>query len=241
MKTILSSIAILCVGFCAQAQLSLTRHNGTPITPGQVAVITTIAYPDAELDFYVHNNGTAPANVRINCMQLINADGLAFELCFANECLSYVEEGTNYPINSPYLTLAPGAHSGNDGHFLNTAIGTAPYPKDYVFRAYEVGNVNNYVDITYRFDPTLSTQQVNQLKDTGILLASTLVKDDIQLEVVKNSTHIQIIDLQGKVVFESTLAYGKHNITTQNWASGMYVLQLVDDYQNKSSLKIIKE
>ncbi|MFM2230354.1 MAG: hypothetical protein RL607_1612 [Bacteroidota bacterium] len=223
-----------------QAQIAVTRHNNTPISNGQVIAFNTIDYPQAELDFYVKNLSTSSVNVRINCMTLTNNDGSGFELCFANECLSFVEEGNNYPVNLPYLTLAPGGQSGNDGHFLNTLAGTAPYPKDYAFRFFQAGNpTGNTVDVTYRYDPALSTEDIQQLQESGVLIKATTITNELTLDVLKAST-VEVFDFHGKLVAKQDLPYGIQTLDTTSWNAGVYILQFTDAYGKRASKKIIK-
>ncbi|MEN9336396.1 MAG: hypothetical protein RLZZ500_1383 [Bacteroidota bacterium] len=223
-----------------QAQIAVTRHDNTPISNGQVIAFNTIDYPQAELDFYVKNLSTSSVNVRINCMTLTNNDGAGFELCFANECLSFVEEGNNYPVNLPYLTLAPGGQSGNDGHFLNTLAGAAPFPKDYTFRFFQAGNpTGNTVDVTYRYDPALSTEDIQQLQESGVLIKATTITNELTLDVLKTST-IEVFDFNGKLVAKQDLPYGIQTLDTTSWNTGVYILQFTDAYGNRASKKIIK-
>lgn len=234
---LLTSVLVSALGF---SQIALKKHNGTPIASGQVIAFNTVVAPAAELDFNVVNTSTTTStNVRINCTSLVNNDGSGFELCFANECLASVEEGSNYPVNLSYLTLAPGEQSGDDGHFLNTPFAslTAPFPKDYSFRFFQVGG-GNFIDVTYRYDPNLSTDDINQLQTSGVIIKSTTVKDELVLDVLKN-TSLSIFDLNGKVVYSTELNYGIQTINVSNLMSGLYVVSFEND-MGTSTKKIIK-
>lgn len=233
-------LGLLSLSSLTQAQIAVTRHNYTPIVNGQVLAFNTVDYPQAELDFYVKNLSATSVNVRINCMALTNNDGTGFELCFANECLSNVEEGANYPVNLPFLTLPAGGQSGNDGHFLNTLVGAAPYPKDYAFRFFQAGNPSgNTVDVTYRYDPNLSTNDIQQLQETGVLIKATTITSELTLDVLKASK-IEIFDMNGKLIDQRDLPYGLHSIPTSQWNAGVFIIQFTDTYGNRSSKKIIK-
>ena len=37
------------------AQITLTRHSGTPIVNGQIIAFNSVVLPAAEMDFYVRN------------------------------------------------------------------------------------------------------------------------------------------------------------------------------------------
>lgn len=233
---LLSTILVSSFGF---SQIAVTRHSGTPITDGQVVAFNTISFPTAEMDFYVTNtSATATASVKINCLSLVNNDGTGFELCFGNECLSAVEEGESYPT-AP-VVLAPGGVNGNFDHFLNTNAGSGTFPKDYVFRFYQVGNpTGNTVTMTYRYDPTLTVNEINELQTSGVILKSTFVENQLDLDVLKE-TNLSIFDLNGKVINSTVLKYGVQSLDVSNLSSGVYILNFTSNEGITSNKKFIK-
>jgi hypothetical protein len=238
MKKILLLLTILvsCFGF---SQIAVTRHSGTPITDGQVVAYNTISFPAAEMDFFVRNTSTtATTSVKINCLSLINNDGAGFELCFGNECLPSVEEGESYPT-AP-VVLAPGGVNGNFDHFLNTNAGSGTFPKDYVFRFYQVGNpTGNTVTMTYRYDPSLTVNEINELQTSGVILKSTFVENQIDLDVLKE-TNLSIFDLNGKVINSTMLKYGVQTLDVSNLSSGVYISNFTSNEGITSNKKFIK-
>ncbi len=239
---LLTSVLISAFGF---SQIALTRHDGTPVSNGQVLAFNSNSGTAAEFDFYVKNTSTtASVNVKINCMSLVNTDGFGFELCFGNECLPDVEEGMTYPINTPYVTLPPLGQSGNDGHFLNTPVAsnTAPFPKDYVFRFFQSGNPSgsNTIDVTYRYDPNLSNEEISQLQSSGVIVKSTVVENELVLDVLKGDSMV-IYDLNGKAVLTSKLNYGIQNISVSDLSSGVYIINFISSEGNTSTKKFIKK
>ncbi len=243
MKRILLTASVLFSVF-GFSQIALTRHNGTPVNSGQVVAFNTNSGLAAEFDFYVKNlSATAPVNVKINCTSLVNTDGLGFELCFGNECLPDVEEGMTYPINFPHVTIPPLGQTGNDGHFLNTpfAANTAPFPKDYSFRFFQAGNPSgNTIDVTYRFDPNLSADEIDQLQTSGVIIKSTIVENELVLDVLKGD-RIALFDMNGKQVFSGKLNYGIQTIDLSDLNSGVYVVSFTSVEGNTTTKKIIKK
>jgi hypothetical protein len=235
--TFLSTLFLSTLGF---AQISLFKHDMSPIVNGQVVAFNTATYPASELDFYIKNNSTSTVNVKVNCMSLINNDGTGFELCFGPECLSSVEEGTSYPSSA--VTLAPNGMNGNFDHFLNTNAGSGVFPKDYVFRFYQVGNpTGNTIDFTYRYDPNLTTEQIEQLQTSGVVVKSTVVENSLEFDVLK-STNFEIFDLNGKLVMNTTkLEYGLQSIDISNLSSGVYVINFTSNEGNTSKKKFCKK
>lgn len=240
--TVLSTLLFSVLAF---SQITLTRHNLTPIVDGQVIAFNTIAYPAAELGFYVKNVGTSQTRVKIVCTSLVNNDGTGFELCFGPQCLSYVEEGEVYPT-APYgfVTLNAGQQLDPSYHFLNTVTGTAPYPKDYTFKVYQVNTsgaeISNSIILTYRFDPTLSVDAINQLQESGVVIKSTIIDNVIELDVMKDSK-MELFNLDGKVVLSKTLSFGYQSVDTSNLSSGVYVVNFTDSYGNTSVKKVVKK
>ncbi len=233
MKKILL-LALFTFSFQGFSQISLSRHSGAPINDGQVVAFNTHVFPASEMDFYVRNNSTTTStNVKIRCEQLVNNDGTGFELCFGTECLSYVEEGEAYP--SIAVTLAPNGQNGNFDHFLNTNPGSGTFPKDYVFRFYQIGaggvEIGNSITMTYRYDPSLSNDEVNQLQTNGVIVKSTVVENNLELDVLKSST-MEIYDLSGKMVNNTKLVYGVQSIDVSNLATGAYIIKFKNTQEN---------
>jgi Secretion system C-terminal sorting domain len=239
MKKILLLSAILVSSF-GVSQIAVSRHSGAQIADGQVVAFNTIAFPAAEMDFYVTNTSTtATASVKINCLSLVNNDGTGFELCFGNECLSAVEEGESYPT-AP-VVLAPGGVNGNFDHFLNTNAGSGVFPKDYVFRFYQVGNPNgNTVTLTYRYDPSLTVNEIDELQTSGVILKSTFVDNQLDLDVLKE-TNLAIFDLNGKVISSTSLKYGIQSIDVSDLSSGVYILNFTSNEGVITNKKFIKK
>lgn len=224
------------------SQIALSRHNGSPIVDGQVVAFNTIAFPAAEMDFYVTNlSSTTSTNVKIACESLVNNDGTGFELCFGNECLSYVESGEIYP--SIPVILAPNGRNGEFDHLLNTSAGSGSLPKDYVFRFFQVdgsgAEFSNSITMTYRYDSTLSVDDINQLETSGVIVKSTLVNNELSLDVLKPS-QMTLYDIAGKLVYNARLEYGVQSIDVSNLSSGVFILKFTSDEGRVSTKKIIK-
>ena len=242
-KTLL--IAFTFLNFISYSQsISLSRLDGTPINSNQVIAFNTATYPASEMGFYVRNlSATASANVKIVCESLVNNDGTGFELCYGAECLSAVQEGDVFPTTGSVI-LPPNGVNGNFDHFLNTNTGSGIFPKDHVFRFYQVnatGNeIGNSITMTYRYDPSLSVDEIDQLQTSGVIVKSTLIDSQLELDVLK-STNMIIFDLNGKALYASNLNYGVQNIDISNFSSGTYIVSFTSSDGNSSTKKIIKK
>lgn len=238
-------VAFTFLNFISYSQsISLSRHDGTPITTNQVIAFNTAVFPASEMDFYVRNlSATASANVKIVCESLVNNDGTGFELCYGSECLSAVQEGDVFPTTGNVI-LPPNGVNGNFDHLLNTNSGSGIFPKDHVFRFYQVnstGNeIGNSITMTYRYDPTLSVDEINQLQTSGVIIKSTLIDTQLELDVLK-STNMTIYDLNGKAMYSSKLNYGLEAIDVSNLSSGTYIVSFTNSDGITSTKKIIKK
>src|SRR5687768_10256725 len=106
----------------SNAQVTVTKTNGTPIANGQVFTFNSLEYENAYFGFLVHNNTASSVDVRILCESITNATGAGMELCFGNVCLASVSTGNAYP--STAVTIAPGGTNSEFDHFLNSNAGT---------------------------------------------------------------------------------------------------------------------
>lgn len=244
MKKIITLLALLTLQF-GFSQITLSRLNFTPIPSGSVIANNQTGYPQAEVGFKVRNTGSTTTNVWVKCEDLINNNGTNFQLCFGEECLPEVAEGITYP--SVGVTLAPNGSNGNFDHFLNDNTGSGVYPLDFVFRFYQTNQatqggaeVGNSITVTYRYDPNLTVDEVNQLEASGVIVKSTLIENELVLDVLK-STSMSVYDLNGKVVYTAELDYGIQTFDFSNISSGVYVINFTNAEGNSSTKKIIKK
>jgi len=244
MKKILI-LGMLLVSQLGISQIALTT-SGQPLTNGAVIAKSQLGYPAAEALFRVRNNGATTTNVWIKCEDLVNNSGNNFQLCFGIECLPEVAEGIIYPTTGS-VTLAPNASNGNFDHFLNDNAGNGTYPVDFVFRFFQTNQttpggpeVGNSITVTYRYDPNLTIDEVNQLEASGVIVKSTVIENELVLDVLK-STSMAVYDLNGKVVYNAELAYGVQTIDFSTIASGLYVINFTNAQGNSSTKKVIKK
>jgi Secretion system C-terminal sorting domain len=241
MKKIFLVFAILLVN-SIQAQMTVTKHDGTPILDGQTLTFISTNFAESELAFYVHNNTSSNMITRISCENMTNSDGSGMELCYGNVCLPSVTIGESYP-SSPF-TIAPNSVSGNFDHFLNTNNGDGiHYPMDYTFRFYQLdtsGNeVGNSITFTYRFQPVLASNSFNQLENMGVKIKSTLISNQLEFD---NTTDVamEMYDLSGKLVRNSKFISGNQSVDVSNLSSGSYILNFIDNKGSRASKQLIK-
>jgi len=244
MKKILI-LALFISQFSFAQEITMTRpSDGSPIVNGTV-LASSVSGDASEIKFKVKNTGTITTNVWARCQSLINNDGSNFQFCFGQECIGEVSQGGVYP--SVALTLAPNAANGNFDHFLNNNTGSEAFPMDFVFNFFQTNQatqggaeVGNSITVTYRFDPNLSIDDVNQLQNSGVIIKSTIVDNELTLDVLKASV-MSIYDLNGKIVVNSNLDYGIQSIDVSNLSSGIYLVNFTNSEGKSSNKKIVKK
>ncbi|MFZ4670501.1 MAG: T9SS type A sorting domain-containing protein [Flavobacterium sp.] len=244
MKKILI-LAFFISQFSFAQEITMTRpSDGSPIVNGTV-LASNVSGEASEIKFKVKNTGTTTTNVWARCQSLINNDGSNFQFCFGQDCFAEVSQGGVYP--SVALTLAPNAANGNFDHFLNNNTGSETFTMDFVFKFFQTNQatqggaeVGNSITVTYRFDPNLSIDDVNQLQNTGVIIKSTIVNNELTLDVLKASV-MSIYDLNGKIVVNSNLDYGIQSIDVSNLSSGIYLVNFTNSEGKSSNKKIVKK
>jgi hypothetical protein len=233
-------LVVLFTGISLQAQIAVTKHDGTPITDNQILTYNSTDYNLSALEFYVRNNGSSSTRVLIECVSLTNTDGTGFELCFGNQCLSAVSAANSYP-DTP-VTLAPNATNGNFDHFYNSNPGNGQI-MDFVFRFYQVdlgGNeVSNSITFTYRYNPNLAVNSFSALSSMGVQLASTTMTNNLELTAAKNM-QLELIDLAGKTVSTYAIQTGNNQLSVAQLSAGVYIARFTTNEGASGTIKLIK-
>lgn len=245
MKKIFLLLSVLFLNFAiAQSPMTVTKIDGTPITDGQIITFDSTVINVATLGFYVHNNSNADIDVRIKCLSLTGT-GTGMQLCFGGLCYNNVIAGNSYPAFP--VTIAAGQTNTQFDHFYNSNQDTGGATmKDYTFKFYQVNangtEVGNSVTFTYRYNPTLSVNNVtafNQLENMGVNLKSNVLGNTLSIEASKNNL-LTIYDLNGKLIKTETLNLGANTVDVSNLNKGMYILNFKNEDGKSASLKAIK-
>jgi len=223
-----------------QAQITLSKHDGTIISNGQVLSYSSLEYSQASFEFFVRNTGSTSTRVFVECVSTTNTDGTAFELCFGNQCLSEVAAGNSYP-DTP-VTLAPNGVNGNFDHFYNANPGNGQV-MDLVFRFYQIdlgGNeIGNSITFTYRYNPNLAVDSFSALNAMGVRLQSTSLSNQLELTAA-NNIQLELIDLAGKTVRSISLTAGEQSIDVSQLSAGVYVAKFSTNEGATSNIKVVK-
>lgn len=224
----------------SNAQVTVTKTDGTPISNGQIFAFNSLEYEEAYFGFLVHNNTSSSIDVRILCESITNATGAGMELCFGNVCLASVSTGNAYP--STAVTIAPGGTNSEFDHFLNSNAGTGGVV-DYKFTFYIEdefgGSAAEILTMTYRYDATLATDGFSAANQ-GAMLKSSVVENNLEVKALKN-VQLEMFDVNGKSILRENLTSGEHTLDVSNLASGVYIVSFNTENNQKSTAKFIKK
>ncbi len=224
----------------AQAQITVTKTDGTPIANNQVFTFNSLDYEEAYFGFLVHNNTPSSVDVRILVENITNATGSGMELCFGNVCLASVSQGNAYP--STAVTIAPGGTNSEFDHFLNSNAGTGGIV-DYRFSFYIEdefgGQASTILTMTYRYDPNALATDAFSANTSAALLKSSMIDNTLEVRALKN-TKLEVFDVNGKSLRREQLTAGEHMIDVSDLASGVYIARFNADNKT-ATVKFIKK
>jgi Secretion system C-terminal sorting domain len=243
MKNIFVALISL-VSLISTAQMTLKKLDGTPINNGDVLTFDVAEEPGSYLGIKIFNSSANPINVKAKVESVTNSDGTNVQFCLGDVCLGTVTAGNSYPPNFPAFIDA-NSENGDFDHFLNLNSGINPnLPVSYSFKFYQVdgtgAEVGNSVSFSYRFVGPLGVSNFNQLEQSGVVLKSNIVSNELEMSTTKDLQYT-LFDTNGKAVLSQNLEIGNHVIDFSNFSTGIYILS----YQNKEgqngSIRIVKK
>lgn len=224
------------------AQFDVKKINGTSFTNGEVVNFSSYANAAAELKFIVYNNATQNLDFRIRCLNILNATGINFQLCWGFECIPDITSGGIYP-NYQNIINAGANTVGLSDNFKNFSIGNGTYPVDYNFRFFtrDLGgnNVGSNFDVTYRYQGPLSIKQKEKLDLMGVKVLNTLADNFVSLEINKK-VYFKLINLQGQIINKGALE-NDFKLDMSSVRSGIYILNFTNSDGLHDSIKIYKK
>lgn len=238
-KTLL--IALLSIGTFANAQFTVNKFNGTPFVDGEIIEFTSNSDAAAELKFTVTNTSTQNLDFKIRCMDLVNATGTNFQLCWAFECIPGVTLNGIYP-NFQYIINAGSNTIGLGDSFKNFNPGTGTFPMDHTFRIFArdlAGNiVGSALNLTYRYQGPLSIDKKDRLSLMGVKVLNTYVDNYVSLEI-KEKVNYSLSNIQGQIIKSGTLD-SNSNLEFSSLNTGVYFLTFSNNDGLSDSIKIYK-
>jgi len=242
MKYLLSFILAIAFSLNSTGQVSIVvQGTTTEITDGSTLTVNT----DGETEhLIITNNHTKAIRATLEAMDIVNTDGSEMSFCFGfhaqGNCYFFMAEGSVYDSN---------ANGGSNPQYLQPGESTAPidvdfthtdaanttfttYPKDYVLKLtfYDTNDtvdnsddtVLQTINFTYRYDP--NAQAINTFNKNDIVI-STAHRHMVIINS-KYSAQINLFNLTGKKVKETTLKPYQNHIYTGDLPEGIYILHV---------------
>lgn len=241
MKIKLLLLAVTFAAFSMNAQYVIVDGNGNEFTDGMIAEFDSTVYEDAELQFYVTNNGSETINMRIDFVSSTTGNGDGFQLCFG-ECFNDLDLGQSVPpMNATpnFIAIGSGITTGQGNHFYNGNPGNGVDIMDFVFRFYETDengvDIGNELSFTYRYNPTLGTQDFNKL---DVTVSSTVITNEMTVKTVEE-LNMMVYNLQGKVVKNQQLSIGQQTVDMSGLSSQMYIVKFNNNQGASKTVKIV--
>lgn len=243
MKLKLLFLAIVCSVAVANAQYTVTNESGDVLQEGDVLEFGTYGYNvGADYVFFVTNdNPTETIYSRLEFVDVINADGSLFEICYAGQCYTGLDLGFTAPPTPNVLPIGPGETTppGFD-HILNGDPGDGVYMIDYIcaFHQYEedgVTEIGTPLTFTYRYNPTLGVKDNSKV---NLTIQSTIITNELVLNV-NEPISMTVYDLQGRVVKQARYETGRQAVNMSNLSSQAYILQFNNEKGATQTTRII--
>ena len=241
-KFLLSALVLLTFSVNAIAQFTVSKTDGTPVSSGQTLTFNSIVYAEASLALKITNTASGAINVRITCQSMSNTNGQLMEVCFGPDCYGTTSVNDVFPSSGSVNIPTGGVDTSS--HFFNNDLGiSTTIPVEYVFKIYQVNTFGTQIGtpftFTYRYDATLSNTIIEGLSTKSVIIKSTTVDNNLDLEVNAKSD-FTIYDLNGKLVLANKLDYGLQSVDVSNLTSGLYLINFINEKGGASSLKFIK-
>ena len=238
MKKKLLLLTLLLVAFVVKAQYVIADENGNEFFDGMVYETGSLEYDEAELQFYVTNNGSEQINMRIEFVSAVNGNGNGFQLCFG-QCYIDLVIGQTVPPTPGFIAIASGETTGIGNHFYNENPGNGTDIQDYVFRYYETDDdgvdIGNSLSITYRYNPLLGTEDFNEL---NVNISSTIIESEMIVNTIEE-LEMEVYDLQGRLVKNQRLNIGQQIINMSDLSAQLYIVKFNNVEGASKTMKVL--
>ncbi len=241
MKKILFSLFIL-TSYFGFSQLTMAKLDGTPINNNDIFTYNSLVGAGSYMGLKMFNTSDSNIKVKGKIVSMTNATGGNLQFCIGPVCVNNITVGNSYP-NSGF-TIEANGENGNFDHFDNHYAGDGVNPVEYTLKFYMINasnvEVGNSITFTYRYNPTLSTSDFESLANTGVVLQSNLLQDQMHLVVSKN-IQMDLFDLNGRIVVAKKLNTGEHHLFVSDLPTGIYIANFTNEEGKKATAKLIKK
>jgi hypothetical protein len=252
MKKIILLAAVL-LGALANAQTSdVTIFVGEEdITNVNDYVYTTSAIGNeagSEVAFSVTNDSDHDIYVKLKMNSMQNADNQTTEFgvqfCFGQLCFFTVEVNDVVPAELNNALIEAGSHNSNGDHFKNSYTGDVAgedvvYNMSFVEFDSEGNEVGVLKTFTYRYSPTAGLNDFTALKNAGISVKNTVVKNGMELTANQNAK-LALYSVNGQLVKSAAIVSGTQSVDMSYVATGIYIARFTTTDNKTAQIRIVK-
>ncbi|QYJ69276.1 T9SS type A sorting domain-containing protein [Flavobacterium litorale] len=253
MKKIILIAGLLLCGL-TQAQTVTVTGNGETIANNDTVTFNQLSTAEdsslGNLDLVVTNTSTENITMRMKAVAITNNDtpNNNLQFCVQPQCFNIISEGTTIPTNLPDggILLAPGASTEGDNHFRNSYAGDDDsMPVSYVIAVITVDGDGNetgeLMRFTYVYDSTAaSVTDFESLKNAGITLNSTIIKDNMQVDALQNAT-VAFYNTSGQLIKNAAITSGTQLIDLSSLATAVYIARFTTEDNKTSQIRVVKQ
>jgi hypothetical protein len=244
MKKLLLLAGLLSLG-AVNAQIALT-HDGIPFVDGETFTYHTTNNENlaVQLPILATNNTAAEIYMQIRVDEVVNnPTGAGVALCFVSVCFNDIQVGDVVPPAIQNIPIAAGESNPIVDHFFSTAAGDGINPVQYKLTFLQVDSEGNILDemlsFFYRYEPTAGVDNFEALKNMGITVNNTVVKNTLNIDATVNAG-IQLYDTNGKLVKSAKVENGSQSIDLSELSTAVYIAKFLTQDNKSTTIRIVK-
>lgn len=257
MKKIVLLAGLLLSGFL-QAQepvIEVTGNNGELITDGYVYTSHELGESgEAKLNISVTNLTDETIYIKLKMNSMVNATGNGavignetnpgVQFCFQGSCYFQIDENEVTPSQTAMAAITAGSHNNVNDHFSNSYPGDVPgqdviYNMSFVQYNANGTEIGPLVNFTYKYAPTMGTNDFASLQNMGLTLNSTVVKNQLAVNAAQKAK-MELYSVTGQLVKTATITEGNQSIDVSGLSAAVYIAKFINNSNQASSIRIVK-
>jgi len=235
-------LALFAISASLQAQVVSILGNGVEITEGQTFTYYNLT-ERAKVNLVVTNISDEAINLKLKANSVSFPTNTNIQFCFGTECYFNISTGSTVPSEVTGLTLQPGETNPEGDHFQNANPGNGTDPVTYSISLIQVDDNGETIatlrTFNYVYSPTAGTTDFSLLKNMGITVKNTVIKN--QLEVTANqAATLELINTTGQIVKTVAVKNDNQVIDLSGLTSAVYFARFTTEQNKTAQIKIIK-
>ena len=246
MKKIILFAGLLVSSLVSAQQITVV-NDGVEIEEGQIFTFGHLHSDEnhAEIGLKITNISGTTINLKLRSDMITNnSNGDNIQFCLGDQCHINVTPGGTVPSFTSGMVLADGASNSDQDHFFSYDPGDVTgQPVVYNLSIIKVDDSGNYIEtlrtFTYNYQPTMSTEDFASLKNMGITVNNTVVKDLFNIDANINA-NMKVYNLNGQLVKGSEVKTGSQSFDLSALSTGIYIARFTTEENKTSQIRIVK-